>query len=168
MSNYKGHFELHPQQRLAGTLLYSFVLKCTKWFGSETVDCMICDAYGQQPWFFRRQTFQARRSYRFDFDSVNWTWYQHDYFAILGKNDKIVEKWQLNLKEYRPGECPECHGTKKCNKCHGQGYIYPPGRTWEFKTCDRCGGTGECIRCDVPIREYKLGGGPTGIGNGFK
>lgn len=165
---FSGKFELAPQKRLANSLLYSFVLTNTRWLGKETVDCMISDEFGQQPWYFRDQTFLAGRSYRFDFDTVDWQWCQHDYFAILGKNDKIIQKWQLNLKEYRPGECPDCHGTKKCKKCHGQGFIYPPNRIWEYKMCDSCGGTGMCYRCDVPKRSGYFGGVPTGIGNGFK
>lgn len=166
--SFKGTFELVPQKRLAGTSLYSFVLKNTNWFRSETVDCMISDEFGQQPFYFRGIKLKAGRSYRFDFDTENWTWCQHDFFAILGKNDKIIKKWQLNLKEYGPGECPDCHGTKQCRKCHGQGFIYPPGRPWEYKSCAACGGTGTCQKCDIPVRKYTSGGGPTGIGNGFK
>lgn len=166
--SFKGYFELAPQKRLMNTLMYSFVLKNTSWFGSDTIDCMICDEYGQEPWYFRAQVLKAGRSYRFDLDTVNWTWCQHDYFAILGKNDRIVQKWQLNLKEYRPGECPECHGTKKCRKCNGGGFVYPMGHPEQFKTCPDCGGTGTCHTCDIPVRTYRGGGGPTGIGNGFK
>lgn len=166
--SFKGKFELTTSKKLSGFRLYSFVLKCTNLFQSEKVDCMISDEFNRTPFYFREQVFKAGRSYRFDYDTVDWTWHQHDYFAILGKNDQIVEKWQLNLKEYGSGECPECHGTKKCKKCNGQGFLYPPGRTWEFKTCDACGGTGTCQRCDVPIRPGVYGGPPTGIGNGFK
>ena len=83
-------------------------------------------------------------------------------------NDKIVKKWQLNLKEYGPGECPDCHGTKQCRKCHGQGFLFPLGHPELFKTCQACGGTGTCQRCDIPVRQLPSGGGPTGIGNGFK
>ena len=166
--SFSGKFELTPQKRLAGTIMYSFVLKNTSWFGSDTVDCMISDEFGRQPFYFRGVKFKAGRSYRFDFDTENWTWCQHDFFAILGKNDKIVKKWQLNLKEYGPGECPECHGTKQCKKCHGQGFIYPLGHPELFKTCQACGGTGTCQRCEIPYRQYPSGGGPTGIGNGFK
>ena len=51
--SFSGRFELAPQKRLAGTILYSFVLKNTSWFGSDTIDCMISDEYGQQPFYFR-------------------------------------------------------------------------------------------------------------------
>lgn len=166
--SFSGKFELVPQKRLAGTMLYSFVLKNTSWFGSDTVDCMISDEFGRLPFYFRGVKFKAGRSYRFDFDTENWTWCQHDFFAILGKHDKIVKKWILDLKEYGPGECPDCHGTKKCRKCNGQGFIYPVGHPEKIKTCDACRGTGTCQRCDIPIRKYPSGGGPTGIGNGFK
>lgn len=166
--SFSGNFELVPQKRLMGTLLYSFVLKNTSWFGSDTIDCMISYEGCPQPFFFRNQTFKAGMSYRFDFDTVDWTWHQHDFFAILGKGDKIERMWQLNLKEYGPGECPDCHGTKKCKKCHGKGFIYPLGKPWEYKSCDACGGTGTCQRCDIPIRQQSWGGGPSGIGHGFK
>lgn len=163
-----GKFELVPQKRLAGTVLYSFVLKNTSWFGSDTVDCMISYEGCPQPFMFRNQTFKAGRSYRFDFDTVDWAWHNHDFFAILDKKGNVLKKWELNLKEYGPGECPECHGTKRCRKCNGQGLVYPPGKTWEYKDCDACGGTGVCQRCDIPVRPHRGGGGPTGIGNGFK
>lgn len=165
--SFKGTFELTTSHRLDGFRFYSFVLKNTDWFGSKTIDCMISDEYGQQPWYFREQTLKAGRSYRFDFDTVNWTWCQHDFFAILGKNDKILQKWQLNLKEYRMGECPDCHGTHKCKYCNGQGYLFN-NHTIEIKRCAACGGTGVCQRCDIPYRERRMGGQPTGIGNGFK
>ena len=150
--SFKGAFELYPQKCLSGTLLYSFVLKNTSWFGSDTFDCMISDEFVRQPFYFRGFKLKAGESHRFDPDTENWIWHQHDFFAILGKNDKIVEKWQLNLKEYAPGECPECHGTKKCRTCHGEGFIYPNGHLWDFKKCPACGGTGICQTCDIPYR----------------
>lgn len=165
---FTGKFELITSTRVPGVRLYSFVIRCTNWIQSEKVDCMISDENNRQPFYFRDQTFKAGQSYRFDFDTVDWYWYQHDYFAILGKNDSIVEKWQLNLKEYKQGECPECHGTLKCKNCRGGGYITHPKRTWEFKMCDCCGGTGVCQTCNIPIRPGRFGGPPFGIGNGYK
>ena len=114
--SFSGKFEIVPQKRLAGTPLYSFELKNTSWFGSDTFDCMISDERGLSPCYFRDVKLKAGKRLRFDFDTENWTWYNHDFFAILGKNDKILQKWELNLKEYGPGECPECHGTHQCRK----------------------------------------------------
>ena len=132
---------------------------------------MISDEYGQQPFYFRGITLKAGRSYRFDFDTENWTWYNHDYFAILGKNDKILQKWQLNLKEYGPGECPECHGSgtitseqrtifgsfltkTTCPYCHGSGTTYE-------KTCSECHGKGKVTnRKTITVKV------PAGIDNG--
>ncbi len=165
---FKGKFELVTSNRLNGFRLYSFVLKCTNLFQSETVDCMISDENGQQPFFFREQKFEAGRSYRFDYDTVDWSWYQHDFFAILDKNDRIVQKWQLNLKEYKPGECPECHGTKKCRACNGQAILLSLDSILNMKNCEYCGGTGTCQTCDIPRRPNRFGGPPTGIGNGFR
>lgn len=165
---FKGKFELTTSTRISGARFYSFVLKCTNLLLGETVDYMISDEFNQRPFYYRNQTFKAGRSYRFDFDTVDWEWCQHDYFAILGKNDKVIKKWQLNLKEYKPGECPECHGTLKCKKCNGQGFIYQQGIMMEYKACDACGGTGICQTCFIPRRAAHFGGPPTGIGNGFK
>lgn len=160
---FKGKFEMTSSSRLAGTRVWSFVLKCTNLFMSETVDCMICDEHHQHPFYFRQQTFKAGKSYRFDFDSVDWDWSQGDFFAILGSGDKIVKTWEFRRKIYGPGECPDCHGTHRCKKCHGEGFVYPHGEIWNFKTCPACGGTGECQTCDVPVREPRGGGGPTGL-----
>lgn len=165
--SFSGKFEVIPQRRLAGTPLYSFELKNTSWFGSATFDCMISDERGLSPYYFRDVKLKAGKRLRFDFDTENWTWYNHDFFAILGKNDKILQKWELNLKEYGPGECPECHGTHQCRKCHGKGFIYPLGHPEKYQTCEACGGTGTCQKCDIPVRQYPSGGGPTGIGNGY-
>lgn len=166
--SFKGTFELVSSTRLGGTKTYSFVLKCTNLVFGETIDCMICDEFGQRPFYFRDQKLKAGRSYRFDYDTVDWTWCQHDYFAIITKDNKIVKKWPLDLKEYGPGECPDCHGTHKCKYCHGKGYIYPPGHVEDFVKCDHCGGSGICFKCDIPLRSKRRGGPPTGIGNGFK
>jgi hypothetical protein len=165
---FKGHFELVPQKSLRGGLLYSFVLKNTDFFGSETIDCMIGYEGCAVPFIFRDQKLKAGRSYRFDLDTVNWNWHNHDFFAIIDEKGKILKKWELNLKEYAPGECPECHGTMKCRKCNGTGFVYPQGKIYECKPCDKCGATGICQTCFIPEREYHDGDGPTGIGGGFK
>lgn len=160
---WKGKFERIPSERLCGTMLYSFTLKNDNLMFSEKVDIAIFDKYGQQPFYFRNQEVKAGKHLRFDFDTVGWTWCQGDKLAILGKNDEIKMQWVLNLKEYGPGECPECHGTHKCRTCNGQGFVYPRGRVEEYKTCTHCGGTGICPTCNIPYRTPKMGGGPTGL-----
>ena len=140
-----GKFELVPQKRLAGTVLYSFVLKNTSWFGSDTVDCMISYEGCPQPFMFRNQTFKAGRSYRFDFDTVDWAWHNHDFFAILDKKGNVLKKWELNLKEYGPGECPECHGRKGWQGKYIEPYDHwdgPMGGYYEWHECPRCKGKG--------------------------
>lgn len=156
----KGQFNQIISQRVQGMRIYSFTLTNSAWLGSETFDAMLCDAYGQQPWYYRGQTLKAGQSLRFDFDTVDWQWCQGDFFAILGRKDRIVDKWVLNLKEYAPGECPECHGTHKCRHCNGQGYSFSFNSG--VSQCPYCGGTGVCSTCDIPRRTPKPMGGPSG------
>ncbi|MDY6372442.1 MAG: hypothetical protein SPL12_09165 [Bacteroidales bacterium] len=163
-----GKFEMVTSQRGYNTRLWSFVLKCTNLMFNETVDCMISDSRGLQPFFFRNQQFKAGRSYRFDYDTVDWSWHKDDFFAILEKDDRIAQQWTLALKEYGLGECPQCHGSKRCRRCNGEGFVYPQGQIWAFQTCPECGGTGQCQVCDIPVRNGGFGGPPTGIGNGFR
>lgn len=162
---FKGKFSRVQSQRLAGTIIVSFSLKCTNLLMGETVDLGIFPSDGSQPWYYRGLKFKAGQTYVINFDTENWNWCQGDYVAILGKNDKITDKWQLKLKEYAPGECPECHGTHKCKKCRGTGFVNPPGtrNLWEQVSCPDCGGTGICHTCDIPRRQPRFGGPPTGL-----
>lgn len=157
-----GQFNQITSNRLPGVRMYSFTLTNSEWFGSEKFDCMLCDAAGQQPWFYREQNLKAGATMRFDFDTVGWTWCQGDFFAILGRKDKIEKSWQLRLKEYRPGECPECHGTHKCDHCNGQGYSF--SFNGGVSQCPHCGGTGICQTCYIPQRRPKVvSSGPSGV-----
>lgn len=165
--SFKGTFKRIPCNRLAKSLRLSFELKCTNLLFGETVDVGLFPSDGSQPWYFRNLEFKAGQTLVFNYDTVDWDWYQGDYAAILGKNDKIIDKWELRLKEYGPGECPDCHGTHKCRVCHGQGFVYPGGKVYKFQKCNTCGGTGICKTCDVPRRKPKFGGPPTGLGNGY-
>lgn len=165
---FSGSFRRKPSETAHRVVLYSFTLKCTNLFASETVDIGIFPSNGGQPWFLRNKKLRAGKRYDFDRDTVGWTWYNHDYIAILDDNDQPIQKWELNLKEYGPGECPECHGTHKCKYCNGQGFTAPKGRPWEFKMCEKCGGSGICMECDVPTRGVNYGfSAPSGIGNGY-
>lgn len=164
---FSGKFVRKPSPRAHNAMLISFTLKCTNLFMGETVDIGIFPSNGGQPWYFRNQKLKAGKCYDFDYDTVGWNWYNHDTIAILGKNDKVLQKWELRLKEYAPGECPQCHGTRKCKKCGGQGYVYPKGETWKYTMCQACMGTGICQECDVPQRGPNYGGMPRGIGNGY-
>lgn len=160
----KGSFSLYSPQRLGGHIkLWQFVLKNTNMMFSETVDVMICDCFGQKPFYFRNVKLKAGQSVAFNLDTVDWEWYQDDFAAVIDSNNKILKKWQFHIKEYKPGECPDCHGTHKCRYCHGQGMIYPPGKIWEAKSCEHCGGTGICHTCDINRRKPVSGLGPTGL-----
>ncbi len=155
MSSFTGKFTKVPS-RNGGMMIYSFSLKCTNWLQSEMIDFMISDAQKNQPWYYRNQTIKAGGVFTFNYDTCGWQWYQGDFFAILNKNGKIEQRWQLNLKEYAPGECPECHGTKKCKHCKGKGMWVDLGiRTYSgIESCPHCGGTGICQTCDIPRRNF--------------
>lgn len=161
--SWKGKFERIPSTRLGGTMMISFTLRNDNLLFSEKVDIAIYDSFGQQPFYSRNRKLEAGKSLRFDFDTVGWTWCQGDKLAILDKKGRIDQCWELNMKEYGPGECPECHGTHKCGNCNGLGYVYPRRKIEEYKTCPHCGGSGVCPTCDVPYRTPKAGGGPTGL-----
>ena len=150
----KGSFEKRSSVRVKGVIIYSFTLVNDSWFGSETFDCMVCDGAGQQPWYFRDQKLKAGEAMRFDVDTINWQWCQGDFFAILGRGDKVKQSWQLKLKEYRPGECPECHGSHKCGHCQGQGFSFDFSNG--VSMCPYCGGTGVCMTCEIPRRAQPL------------
>lgn len=161
--SFKVNFTKKSSNRLAGIITVSCTITCTNWMFGDTVDIALYDCYGQNPWYYRDLKFKSGQSYTFDYDTVGWQWCQGDYIAIVDKNNKILQKWHLQIPEYRPGECPECHGTHKCRACNGEGYVYPRGKVWQFKRCERCGGTGICQTCDIPRRKQQFGGGPTGL-----
>lgn len=119
----------------------------------ETFDCAIIDSTGQQPTQIRRRLkLKPNESFTFNFDTCGWDWCQGDFFAVLGKNDKIQKRWELNLKVYGCGECPDCHGSHRCIKCNGTGTIRNQ-HTHTISTCPTCNGTGVCQTCYVPIRQ---------------
>lgn len=155
MSSFSGNFTRVPS-RSGGIMIYSFALKCTNWLQSETIDFMLSDAQNIQPQYYRGQTIKAGSTFTFNYDTCGWQWCQGDFFAILKKNGRIDQSWQLNLKEYAPGECPECHGTNKCKHCKGQGFWVDLGmRSYSgVETCPYCGGTGVCGTCNIPRRSF--------------
>lgn len=139
-----------------GKKAISFILTCDNWMSSEVFDCAIIDSKGTIPPQIRRQLkLSARKSFTFNFDTCGWDWCNGDFFAILGKNDKIKKRWDLNIREYKRGECPDCHGTHKCIECNGTGMIIDHQYHTVTK-CRTCGGTGVCQRCYVPKRGYDL------------
>lgn len=159
-----GNFSLYSSQRLGCSIkLWQFTLKNTNILFSEIVDVIVSDCFGQKPIYFRNIKLKAGQSVAFNFDTVDWEWYQDDFAAVIDSNNKILKKWQFHINEYKPGECPECHGTHKCSHCQGHGMIYPPGKIWELRTCNYCGGTGICLTCDITRRKPILGFGPTGL-----
>lgn len=149
----KGTFSWYNSIQQGGKKAISFTLYCDNLFSSETFDCAIIDSAAQVTPQVRRQiSLKAKQSFRFDFDSCGWDWCVGDYFAILGKNDKIEKRWDLNLKIYGRGECPECHGTHKCKYCNGSGTVNNR-HIHTISPCTACNGTGVCQTCYVPIRQ---------------
>lgn len=158
--SFKGQFNWIQSMSQGGRKAVSFTLTCTNIFQSETFDAAIIANAGQQPMLFNQLTLAAKKSFRFDMDTVGWDWCQGDTFAILDKNRQIGKnnKWTLNIKVPAPGECHDCHGTHKCKYCHGTG-IVTNNYTHEISSCEVCYGTGVCQTCYVPFRNIANGGG---------
>ncbi len=149
----EGTFSWFNSLHQGGRKAISFTLKNDNYFQSETFDCAIIDnASIISPQIRRQITLKSGQSFKFDFDSCGWDWCVGDYFAILGKNDKIEKRWDLNLRIYAPGECPECHGTHKCMQCNGSGTVHNR-HIHTYSNCTTCNGTGVCQTCYVPIRQ---------------
>lgn len=154
MSSFKGQFSWIQSMRQGGRKAISVSLTCTNLFQSETFDAAIIDGTGQlQPMVFTQLTLGAKKSLRFDMDTVGWDWCQGDTFAILDKNRQMDKhnKWTMNIKVPAPGECRDCHGTHKCKQCNGTG-IVTNNYTHEVSSCNVCHGTGVCQACYVPFR----------------
>jgi hypothetical protein len=143
----KGSFHRKNSTKLFGIPIMAFVIENTNFLQSETFDLSISDGFGRNTWFWRNQVLKRGEYMEFSLDTVNKEICQGDIVCLLGANDKVLQRWQLQLPEYAPGECPECHGTHKCSACNGNGY--------DFKTlqqCKRCGATGVCPTCYIPQR----------------
>lgn len=149
----EGSFNWFNSLRQGGRKAISFTLRNTNMLQNETFDCAIVDGTGQLSPQIRRQIkLKPKESFRFDYNTCDWEWCQGDFFAILGKNDKITKRWDLNLNMYGRGECPECHGMHKCKYCNGSGMIYHK-QIHSYSQCQICYGTGICQTCYVPIRQ---------------
>lgn len=159
----KGSFSLYTSARLHGGVVWQFVLKNTNMLFGETADVMICDRFGQTPRLYRNLKLKAGQAIAFNIDTIDWGWCQDDFAALVDSNNKIVKKWPFHIKEYQPGECPECHGSHKCKYCNGQGRIFPTGELWNSTMCTHCGGTGVCMTCNIDRRKPIAGMGPTGL-----
>ncbi len=147
-----GSFEWFRSLHQGGKKAISFTLKCDNMITNEIFDCAIIDSTGQQPTQVRRQLkLKPNESFTFNYDTCGWDWCQDDYFVILGKGDSIKKRWDLNLRIYAPGECPECHGSHKCVQCSGSGVQRNP-QTHTISSCQICNGTGECQKCYIPLR----------------
>lgn len=152
----EGKFYRLPSQRALGIPIYSFDLKNTNLLFSENFDLMISDISSRQPRFIRNIRLDARQSLTINADSIGWEWCHNDFCAIIDSNNRIIQKWSLVLKEYMPGECPECGGTHRCRTCKGQGYFLSP-RNFNISCCTSCGGTGICMTCNIPRRTSQFG-----------
>ncbi|MBQ6204004.1 MAG: hypothetical protein IJK46_07920 [Prevotella sp.] len=148
---FRGRFEWFTSLHQGGKRAISFTLTCKNMLLPETFDCAIIDSTGNQPTQIRRHLkLKPNESFTFNYDSCGWDWCQGDFFAILGKNDKIKKRWDLNLKIYGRGECPECHGSHRCIKCNGTGTVKDI-HNHTISACSACNGTGICQKCYVPM-----------------
>lgn len=150
--SFKGSFEWFNSTRQGGMRAISFRLTCDNLFQDETFDCAIISGDGTvQPMIFRKLTLPAKKSFLFNYDTIDWQWCNGDRFVILGKNDSIKGEWPLQIQTYPPGECPECHGTHRCRKCSGKGIVN--AGNYLIEKCGVCHGTGVCQTCYVPERK---------------
>ena len=146
----KGKFEWYISPRAAGRKFVRFVLTNDNLFQSETFDCALMAVDPTvQPMVFQNLNLPVKKSLAFDYDTVDWTWCDGDRFAILGRNNSVKHEWPLGLQTYKPGECPDCHGTKRCRVCSGKGFVRG---SFGMERCQACQGTGECFTCYVPVR----------------
>ena len=159
---FKGSFKQIRCNRIGGRM-WSFELSNTGWFGKKVYNIGIYDTYRQNPWFWRGQVLKSGETVAFNYDTVDWYFCQGDTVVLMDEKDQIIQSWVLQLREYRQGECPECHGTHKCRRCNGNGYVWPKGRMEEFSKCPDCDGLGVCQTCYVPRRVNGYGGNPTGL-----
>lgn len=156
---FKGTFSWINAAHLGGRKAISFTLECTNLLLEKEFDCAIFDGTGQRPPQIRRKvSLHPRKSFVFNYDTCGWDWCPGDYFAILGRKDKIVQRWDLDLQTYKPGECPDCHGTHKCIACNGTGQIMDI-YSHTYNTCAKCKGTGVCQTCFVPTRQDAMSPG---------
>ena len=162
----KGTFKQVHCNRLGGKM-WSFELTNTSWFGEKVYNLGIYDTFRQNPWFWRGEILKSGNTVSFNYDTVDWLFCQGDSVVLLDDNDNVLDSWTLQLREYGPGECPECHGSHKCRKCGGQGYLFPKHGDEVYVKCPDCDGTGVCQTCNVPRREPRYGGAPSGL-NPFK
>lgn len=148
-----GKFAWYTSLRSGGRKAITFTLTCDNLFQWETFDCaIIANNSSAPPMIFRQLKLKAKQSLQFNYDTIDWQWCNGDTFVILGKKDSIKKKWPLILQMYKPGECPECHGTGKCHKCNGKGYINLPNHNIEH--CHICFGSGMCQTCYIPQRDF--------------
>lgn len=158
----EGKFKKITCQRIGGKI-WSFELSNSNWFRKKTFSIGIYDTYRQNPWFWRGITLTSGKTVAFNYDTVDWFFCQGDIVAILDGKDNIIKSWRLQIPEYSQGSCPECHGTHKCRRCNGQGFIWPKGRVEEYSKCPDCEGTGVCQTCYIPRRSNHYEGMPTGL-----
>jgi len=137
---------------------WMFTLTNTSFFGSKQVKAYITDYYQRNS---REYPFEAKagKTYQFHMGTIDWDWCQGDLFILFDSQGKELGRWEFFLKEYAPGECPECHGTKKCGRCKGDFVKINPDIYAQdyFMHCPQCHGTGVCQTCYIPYHYDKLG-----------
>lgn len=149
---FKGTFSWFNSLHQGGRKAISFTLKNTNMLLPATFNAAIVDGSNivSTKYFFGLRL-DAGKAAVFNADNEAWDWAQGDFFAIIDNNKKILERWDLNLPEKAPGECPECHGSHQCAHCGGNGRILD-SYTHCYEMCQACRGTGYCQTCFIPMR----------------
>lgn len=157
-----GKFGWYESVRQGGRRDVTFTLTCDNLLQSETFNCALIAYRGlAQPMVFQQLKLKPKQSYSFNYDTVDWQWCDGDTFALLDRKNNIIKQWPLQFQPYRPGECPECHGTKVCGICKGKGYVVTPDKM--IDKCTICGSTGVCHTCYIPQRTANNSGQHTPI-----
>jgi len=146
----KGEYIWFRCLRMGGQKAISFELYNSAWLGQEEMNiALISSDQTVSPLHYANVVIKHGESLSFNYDTVGWNWKQGDSFVLLDNKGKIKKNWPLNLSTYAQGECPECHGTHRCNACQGKGVI-TDYRTHMVSSCQVCHGTGSCQTCYIP------------------
>ena len=129
--------------------IVTLMLTNSNWLGHEQFDVVFSDMGHVNTATFDIEL-KAGQSIELDVRNTGWDWCMGDYAAIVDKKGREQQRWDFKPRIYGPGECPECHGTRRCAACQGRGQW--PDRTNRLVICHNCMGSGQCQTCYVPVR----------------
>lgn len=163
----KGCFRKHLAVLPDGTQrnIYSLVIHNTGWIGHEKIMIRFYSIGAVNSAAFDVDL-KAGQSIELDIRNTGWDWCMGDYAAVIDKKGNVKERWDFQPTVYRPGACPDCHGTHRCTACQGRGRWTDRQRNYVY--CPSCHGTGQCQTCYVPVRGAADEGFPSMAGSGLQ